>query len=396
MTQERSPHWSHRTADAVLVGAVVTISVLNSWIKGTNGLLGDAPTPLIATVSGLVSALLWWRRRWPGPVAVVIMIGFVVAFTPTPLAVAMYTVGTAYRRVRTLALYALAACAAAFLVLLTGRPSSSLRETVYFLSLVLGMLVLGQTVAIRRDLTAEAQEKAEGLEREQHLLVERAQVDERARIAREMHDIVAHRISNIVLTASALQVSPPARSAPDVARAAEDIRDEGHQALEELRDTLGILTPGRDRRQAPRTPQPDVSQLHRLVERATSRGQDARLEVNGYPEILPTPVQRAIYRIAQETLTNVAKHAPGATVTLAIDCRLDGVHISVVNGPPAQPVASEGLPSGGNGLIGLTERATLLGGTLTAGPHGNGGFKVAAHIPPHPGAPRVGENRGTP
>ncbi|QLE70458.1 sensor histidine kinase [Streptomyces rectiverticillatus] len=395
MAQERVSRWSPRTADAVLVGAVVTVSVLNSWIKGTNGLLGNAPVPVIAAVSGMVGVLLWWRRRYPGPVAVAIMVGFVVAFTPTSLAVAMYTVGAAYRRTRTLILQALAACATLFLSLLTSRPTGNLRETLYILALVLGMLVVGQTVAIRRALAAEARAKAEGLEREQHLLVERAQVDERARIAREMHDIVAHRISNIVLTAGALKVSPPARSAPDVARAAEEIHDEGHQALEELRDTLGILTPGRNRRRAPRVPQPDASQLHRLVERATSRGQDARFEVNGHPETLPPPVQRAIYRIAQESLTNVAKHAPGATVTLTVDCRLDGVHISVTNGPPTRPEADDELPSGGNGLIGLEERAALLGGTLTAGPHDNG-FKVEAHIPTHPGAPHAGERRAAP
>jgi signal transduction histidine kinase len=270
-----------------------------------------------------------------------------------------------------------------------------LKSLVFLTGLAIAAILAGIVVRALRSQLAWLAERAERLELERDQQASLAAAAERARIAREMHDIVAHRISNIVLTASALQVSPPARSAPDVARAAEDIRDEGHQALEELRDTLGILTPGRDRRQAPRAPQPDVSQLHRLVERATSRGQDARLEVNGHPEILPTPVQRAIYRIAQETLTNVAKHAPGATVTLAVDCRLDGVHINVVNGPPARPVA-DGLPSGGNGLIGLRERATLLGGTLTAGPHENGGFEVEVYLPPHPGAPRVGENHGTP
>ncbi|MFF4404814.1 sensor histidine kinase [Streptomyces sp. NPDC001404] len=383
MAHERHPRWSPRTADAFLVAAVVAVSVLNSWVKGSNGLLSHAPAAVIAAVSGAVGTLLWWRRRLPGPVAVAVMVGFVIAFTPTSLAVAMYTVGTAYRRVRTLVLYALAACAAAFLVLLTGHPPSSLRETLYVLSLVLGMLVLGQTVAVRRDLAAEARAKAEGLEREQHLLVERAQVDERARIAREMHDIVAHRISNIVLSAGALKVGPAASSSPEVARAAEEVRDEGHHALEELRDILGILTPERDGRRAPRAPAPDASQLGRLVERAASRGQDARLEVNGHPETLPAPVQRAIYRIAQESLTNAAKHAPGATVTVTVGCRLDGVRITVVNGPPTRAATPDAPPGGGNGLIGLEERTALLGGTFTAGPHGNG-FKVEARIPPHP------------
>ncbi|MGW5115231.1 sensor histidine kinase [Streptomyces noursei] len=395
MAQERILCWSPRTADAALVGAVVTLSVLNSWVKGSNGLLDDAPVPVVAAVSGMIGLLLWWRRRWPGLVAAAIMVGFVIAYTPMPLAAAMYTVGVAYRSVRTLILQALAVCATLILALLISRPASNVRETSYILALVLGMLVVGQTVAIRRDLAAEAQAKTEGLKREQHLLVERAQAEERARIAREMHDIVAHRISNIVLVAGALNIKLSARSAPDDARTAEEIRDEGHQALEELRDTLGILNPRRDRGDVPPAPQPDASQLHRLFDRVASRGQDVRCEINGHPEALPAPVQRAIYRIAQEALTNAAKHAPGASVALTIACRLDGVHMSVVNGPATQPAADDVLPSGGNGLIGLRERAALLGGALTAGPHGNG-FKVEAHIPSHPGAPHSGERRAAP
>ncbi|MGY9066990.1 sensor histidine kinase [Streptomyces sp. CAS3] len=380
MADESRICWSIRTSDVVLVGAVVTISVLNSLIKGANGLAGDAPAPVLAAVSGAVGLLLMWRRRRPGVVAVAVMIGFVVAFTPASLAVAMYTVGAAYRRARPLILYAAAACTAIFVSLLTSRPTGNLRESLYILALVLGMLAVGQTVAIRRDLVVEAQARAKALEREQHLLTERARVGERARIAREMHDVVAHRITNIVLTADALKVSPAGRSMDEVAQAGDQIRGEGHQALEELRDILGILAPGRDGVRAPRALQPDASQLGRLVEGAMSRGQDVRFEVKGHPEALPAPVQRAIYRIAQECLTNAAKHAPGAVVALAVECRLDGVHVSVTNGLPPKPTADGSPPGGGYGLIGLKERTALLGGTLTAGPQETG-FRVEACIP---------------
>ncbi|MFJ4806899.1 sensor histidine kinase [Streptomyces murinus] len=380
MADESRTRWSIRTGDAVLVGAVVTISVLNSLIKGANGLVGNAPPPVLAAVSGIVGLLLMWRRRWPGLVAVAVMIGFVVAFTPASLAVAMYTVGVSYRRARSLILYTVAACTAVLISLLTSRPTGSLRESLYILALVLGMLAVGQTVATRRDLALEAQARAMALQREQHLLTERAQVGERARIAREMHDVVAHRITNIVLTANALKVSPAGRSMAEVAQAGDQIRSEGHQALEELRDILGVLTPGRDGVRAPRAPQPDASQLGRLVEGAASRGQDVRLDVKGHPEALPDQIQRAIYRIAQECLTNAAKHAPGAVVALAVECRLDGVHMSITNGRPAQPATADSPPSGGYGLIGLKERTVLLGGTLTAGPY-NTGFRVEACIP---------------
>ncbi|MFJ7905102.1 sensor histidine kinase [Streptomyces sp. NPDC096198] len=364
-----------------MAGAAMALSAAVSWVKGPNGLLETAPTPILATVSAGVAALLWWRRRWPGAVAVAIMVGYVVAFTPLSLSVAMYTVGTAYRRVRTLVVFAAGAFVADLAGLVAGSsPASGLRDSFYVLALIMGMLVVGYGVGVRHDLATEAKAKAEGLEREQHLLTQHAQAEERARIAREMHDVVAHRVGNIVLSAGALKVSPVAREAPQVAKAAEQIREDGHHALEELREILGVLTPGRAAVRAPYFPQPDASQLASLVEQARGRGQSARLEVNGHPEALPPAVQRAIYRIVQEALTNAAKHAPGAAVDLNVDCRLEGVHVGATNGPSDREAGLELPPSGGYGLAGLTERVELLGGTLTAGPHGDS-FRVSAFLP---------------
>ncbi|MGW2563581.1 sensor histidine kinase [Streptomyces sp. NPDC001514] len=378
--------WSARQQDALLTATVVAVGVADTWIKSPNGLLTGQSTAVVAAASGAVGFVLWWRRRSPGVVAVVVMVGYVIAFTPVALGVAMYTVGERYRRIRTLVLFGAAGCAAGVLSLWAGPPGLDLRYGAFALALILGPLVVGYAVAIRRDLAAGAKATIDALERERHLLVERAQVGERARIARELHDVVAHRVGNIVLTAGALKVGPEARAAPAVARAAELIRDEGHQALEELREVLGVLTPDRQGRPAARAPQPDASQLDKLVASSTRLGRQATLRIDGHPETLPAPVQRAIHRIVQEGLTNAAKHAPGAPVGVVVECRLDGVEVQVTNGPAAGAGDADAPPlppSGGNGLIGLAERVGLLDGTFSAGPY-DGGYRIGAFIPHKP------------
>ncbi|MFG3061182.1 sensor histidine kinase [Streptomyces sp. NPDC048231] len=149
---------------------------------------------------------------------------------------------------------------------------------------------MGGAVGLRRDLTTAAQAQLATLEREQELLVQRTRVEERSRIARDMHDVVAHRVGHIVLTAGALRVGAAAHE-PKIADAAELIRREGRHALEELREILGILTPGR---RAPRAPRPDADELSGLVERCRRTGQLISLCVEGFPEALPTVVQQAL------------------------------------------------------------------------------------------------------
>ncbi|MFJ3987831.1 sensor histidine kinase [Streptomyces sp. NPDC090032] len=385
MSVPTGSRWSPQRVDAMVTALVVALGVVDSWVKPYSGLLTGLPTPVIAVVSGSVGATLWWRRQRPHLVAVVVLIMHAVAFTPAALAVAMYTIGSVDRRLRVLAGFAAAGFVAGLAGIRGGMPDAGVREAADSLALIIGPLAVGYAVGVRRDLMASVQAHLADLERENQLLDERARAEERAEIAREMHDVVGHRVSNIVLAAGALQVGDVGTE-PEVRRTVELIRADGRQALEELRGVLGVLSQAHvTAAQAPTEPQPDSGELPGLVAHARERGQLVELHVNGYPETLPPPVQRALHRIVRESLTNAAKHAPGAPVLVSVDCRRDGLHAEVSNAAPTGRPSSD-LPRGGHGLVGLAERVELLGGTLTAGPH-KGGFQVSAVIPHRRGAP---------
>ncbi|MGW5121261.1 sensor histidine kinase, partial [Streptomyces noursei] len=248
---------------------------------------------------------------------------------------------------------------------------------------VIGPLVVGYAVALRRDLATAARNELAMMERWHQLQVERARETERRRIAREMHDVVSHRVGHMVVAAGALETAHQPN--PDkVARTAGLIRTEGRHALEELREVLGVLAPDHAHESAPRAPQPDATDLPELVDRARTAGHDATLTVTGSPETLPTMVRQALYRATQEALTNAAKHAPGAQVSVSLHCGPDAAELTVVNGPPTAPPHQD-LPGSGRGLLGLRERAALLGGTVDAGPHGDG-FRLSVRLPAHPAA----------
>ncbi|WP_199547291.1 sensor histidine kinase [Streptomyces sp. N35] len=383
--------WTPRRIDTAVTAAAVTIGFADSWVKPYSGLLTGLPTPVIALVSAAVATALWWRRRWPGAVTGVVMAAYGVGFTPVTLGIALFTVRGGYRRrLPALAGFAVAGFAAGLIGLRGGLPEAGVREAAYSLAMIIGPLMVGYAVGVRRDLVAAAEEHLADLRRQQELLAERARADERAGIAREMHDVVGHRVSNIVLAAGALQVGPAA-DRPEITRTVERIRRDGRQALEELREILDVLDPaGRER---PGSLEQSDADLRTLVEGARAHGQAAELAVNGHPELLPYPMRRALQRVVQESLTNAAKHAPGAPVRVEVDCRRDGVALRVLNTAPTRPASPE-LPSGGRGLPGLAERVGLLGGTLVTGPY-DGGYVVEAFIPHHR-PPTAHDTSGTP
>jgi signal transduction histidine kinase len=241
-------------------------------------------------------------------------------------------------------------------------------------------VVLGLLVQTRRELGVRLEELTRGQEREQRLLAQSVLSTERARLAREMHDVVSHQVSLISIQAGALQVSTTDRAA--TVEAARTIRQLAVKTLEELRQMVGVLrAAGGDGREL--SPQPTLADLPRLL--AVS-GLEAVLETDlgplaaGWPE----PVERAAYRTVQEALTNIRKHAPGSSVLVRVRAEAGRLRVEVRNGPAAPGAEPLLLPSGGHGLVGLRERAQQLGGTLETRPTAEGGYLVSATLPPSP------------
>ncbi|PRX96311.1 sensor histidine kinase [Allonocardiopsis opalescens] len=243
--------------------------------------------------------------------------------------------------------------------------------------------LLGMYVGARRRLVDALTERAERAEREQHLLAEQARADERARLAGEMHDIVSHRISLMVLQAGALRMSA---GDPGIRQAAEDLRASGAEALHELRELVGVLRApertGGDEAAAADPDGPAVPDLSALVAESESVGVPVELVEEGDPSRASGVVGRTAYRIVQESLTNVRKHAPGARVRVGVRHMGDRVRLTVRNAPPTAAADPALTASGsGSGLLGLRQRVELVGGTLRAGPADDGGFEVDVTLP---------------
>lgn len=255
-----------------------------------------------------------------------------------------------------------------------------------FIVLFYGVVVLiGWNVGSRRELVASWRSQAETAGSEQAARVAQAQLAERARIAREMHDVLAHRLSLVAMHAGALAHRPDL-SEQERTEAAEVVRAGAHQALEELREVLGVLRddagePEQGRRVD--APQPGLSGIPSLVAEVTSSGQEVRLRADEelWPRsvTMPTSTGRHAYRVVQEALTNARRHARGRTVTVRLDGRPgEGLSVEVSN--PMTRVSEGTLPSGGRGLTGMAERVELAGGRFSVGVE-VGCFVVRAWLP---------------
>jgi len=226
----------------------------------------------------------------------------------------------------------------------------------------------------REEVLQALRDRAERAEREQYLLAEQARSEERARLAGEMHDVVTHRVSLMVLQAGALGITATDEATRN---AAEELRAAGVQALDELRDLVGIL------RTAPEDDQaPSISDLAELVAESTAVGTPAELIQEGDPALASPVVARTAYRIVREALTNVRKHAPGAQVDVRVSYDESQVRLSVRNTAVAVPQAN-GLAATGSGLglASLRQRIELMHGTLHASGTPDGGFCVEATMP---------------
>jgi signal transduction histidine kinase len=226
----------------------------------------------------------------------------------------------------------------------------------------------------RHEMLQALRERAERAEQERYLLAGQARADERARLAGEMHDVVTHRVSLMVLQAGALGITATDNA---TRRAAEELRAAGCQALDELRDLVGIL------RTAPEGDQvPSTSGLAALVAESTAVGSPAELVEEGDPALASPVVGRTAYRIVREALTNVRKHAAGAQVHVQVSYGESQVRLSIRNTPPASRNGGDLAATGSRlGLASLRQRIELVHGTLTAGPTPDGGFCLEATLP---------------
>ncbi|MFF2897620.1 sensor histidine kinase [Streptomyces sp. NPDC057966] len=359
---------------AVAVGMVTVATIEADPTTPEGVLLADI------VVGALACCALWVRRRWPLGVAVgLVLVSAIEPVAAGAMLVALFGVAV-HRPFRPVA-----AVGALALVLTPVQPylrpdpgTSFVEATIIGALLPLLVLSWGMAVRSRRQLVVTLRERAQRAEAEAGLRAEQAQRLAREAIAREMHDVLAHRLTLLSVHAGALEFRPDAPTA-EVARAAGVIRDSAHEALQDLREIIGVLrSPGEsdgDR------PQPTLATLDSLVDESRLAGMKVTL-VNRVddPGAAPAATGRTVYRIAQEGLTNARKHAPGTEVTVTVTgAPGEGLIVEVRNPAPTEPF--EQVPGSGQGLIGLTERATLAGGSLDHGPEPDGGFRVRASLP---------------
>jgi len=410
------PLWWARRRSAVFDSGLGLVSAVECAVEGVPFARDAGIPPAVGVVFGLLAgSVLVVRRRWP--IAVVLV---AIAITPAQMGYLMGIVGLYTLAASELPRRIIASLAGMQLVgtlivtfvrvrqsLDQGRltigdwfiPFAAITTS---LGLTAPPLLLGLYVGARRRLMESLRERADSLERELQLLAERAEEraewarnEERTRIAREMHDVVAHRVSLMVVHAAALQAV--ARKDPEKAvRNAALVGDMGRQALTELREMLGVLRSGVGVERAAAASVtvgvavvveegegPCLAELEELVGQSAAAGMVVDLMVEGDVRSYAPEVEQTAYRVVHEALTNVHKHAGGAKTRVRLAHRVGEIAMQVENGAPpeAGAASSAGLPSGGNGLVGMKERVVALGGVFVSGPTDAGGFRVSAVIP---------------
>ncbi|MEU8481813.1 histidine kinase [Streptomyces sp. NPDC048641] len=425
------PWWWERRRSAVLDVGLAVASAVECGVEGV-GFARDAGVPAaVGVVFGvLAGSMLVLRRRWP---IAVVLIG--VAVTPARMGVllsvvGLYTLAASEMPRRIIGSLAGMSFVGTLIVSVVRAQQDAghgnlVRVGDWFVPFVaittsLGVtappLLLGLYVGARRRLMESLRERNDSLERELQLLAERAEEraewargEERTRIAREMHDVVAHRVSLMVVHAAALQAV--ARKDPEKAvKNAALVGDMGRQALTELREMLGVMRSGGGGRREPgagagvplaavgvaaaaaaaasrvvdEEDGPCLRDLDELVGQSRAAGMVVELLVEGDTRSYVAAVEQTAYRVVQEALTNVHKHAAGAKTYVRLAHRVSEIAMQVENEPPpSDGDAGVGvrLPSGGNGLVGMKERVAGLGGVFVCGPTDAGGYRVSAVLP---------------
>ncbi|MDI6101078.1 histidine kinase [Actinoplanes sp. NEAU-A12] len=351
-------------------------AILVSWFGGLV-LVGEAQSVrnlsdndvfLLFVAGCLFSLALWWRRSRPVPVAVLLLIGSLITDAAGLAALIALSTVVAVRRGRVIVVLTLlhAVTAITYAVIYADEAVPHLVSLLLTVAILATTIALGVAARARQELIDSLRERTVRAEEEARLRADRLRALERERIAREMHDSLAHRISMVSLHAGALQIRPDL-TPDEVAKAATTIRDSAHQALEDLREILGVLRAGEG--EALR-PQPDLRHLDELVADAREAGVPVTVtdRLDGLPA--GASLGRTVYRLVQEGLTNAGKHAAGVPVSLVLDRTADGeVHVLVSN--PLRVSARTAVPGAGSGLVGLAERVDLIDGRLRHGVRGD-------------------------
>ncbi|GAB7048822.1 sensor histidine kinase [Catenuloplanes indicus] len=332
-------------------------------------------------LSLVLCVALWWRRRRPVSLALLgVLFGVFSAASGGAALIILFSVAVHRRFPVAAALTALNVAPTLVYAAVRPDPAIGYWATIAWTAVFASInLLWGSLIRSRRQLVRSLRDRAERAEAEQQLRVAQARQLERTRIAREMHDVLAHRISLLSLHAGALEIRPDAPAA-EVAKAAGVIRASAHQALQDLREVIGVLREPAPTGE-PERPQPTLADLTALVEESRAAGTRVTLELPDGPENPPDAVGRTAYRMVQEGLTNARKHAPGALVTVSV-AGVPGSGLTIrVRNPGPLTVGAPVLPGAGTGLVGLTERATLAGGRLDHRREPGGGFTLEAWLP---------------
>ncbi len=373
--------WLRKHPMLVDTGLAVVLGVIS---LGSTSLRYD-PLTLLMVVP------VAFRRRlpiWALAVSLACAISQLVGPGPVPsdLAVLVLIYTIAAYRPRRYSVPALIVCllgAVAATVVWTPLQQDGRMDGLYAGALLFGGSALvawtiGDSMRFRRGYYAALEERAARLEADRHVQARMAAAAERARIARELHDVIAHNVSVMVVQADGAGYAM--RADPAKAEAAlKAISSTGRQALTEMRALLGVLRTAAD--QAALAPLPGLGELRELLDQARSAGLQVSYTLSGTPRDLPEGAELAAYRVVQESLTNTRKHAgPDASASVTLRYEPDGLVVEVTDNGIAVPVGD----NAGNGLAGMRERVEMYGGTVQAGPLPNGGFGVLARLPcPH-------------
>ena len=380
--------------DVILAAAVTAFGLLVTFVRIGDGTIYHGPRLPNAVLSVLVAGTLVWRRTRPLPAVTWIFAVYAASFVVVRhdlqmvagfVVVIVLVASAGYHASRREALACLAVGLAIPAVLIPLEPQLGGWSGAVFDAAFVALPWLAARALRNREDRAAAlgTQLALAQARQREILHE-----ERAQIARELHDIVAHSVSVILLQVGAARMRAPGQ--PGLAEPLHAAEASGRQALAELRRLLGVLNdasaerPGRDHaadERAPEAPQPSIATLDRLASTVRNAGLDVDLAITGAVRPLPPGLELSVYRIVQEALTNVLRHARASRAEVRVGYGPDTVTIDVVDDGTAR--TASGVPVG-HGLVGMRQRARVFGGTTTAGPAPGGGWQVRAELPAEP------------